>query len=93
MLTVTSSAKDILKEDLQRQRDDEETLIRIARSSSDPQQVGLLLDKEKEGDHVIADNEGDKLLLIGQDMGNILTEKTLDYKDTDQGMRLTLTGP
>jgi Fe-S cluster assembly iron-binding protein IscA len=92
MLTVTSSAKDILKEDLQTLREDEETLIRIARSS-DPQQVGLFLDKEKEGDQVIADNEGEKLLVIDQDMGNILTEKTLNYSDTDQGMRLTLTGP
>ena len=93
MLTLTSSAKDVLKEDLQRQRDDEETLIRIARSSSDPQQVGLFLDKEQEGDHIIADNEGEKLLLIDQGMGNILYEKTLDYNDTDQGMKLTLTGP
>ena len=93
MLSVTSSAKDVLKEDLQRQREDEETLIRIARSSSDPQQVGLFLDKEKEGDHVIADNEGDSLLLLDQDLGNILTEKTLDYSDTDEGMKLTLTGP
>ena len=93
MLTVTSSAKDLLKEGLQRQREDEETLIRIARSSSHPEQVALFLDKEKEGDQVIADNENERLLLLDEDMGNILTETTLDYSVTDEGMKLTLTGP
>jgi len=76
-----------------RQREDEETLIRIAFSSSHPEQVGLFLDKEQEGDQVIADNEGERLLLMDQDIGNILTEKTLDYSHTDEGMMLTLTGP
>jgi len=93
MLTVTSSAKDLLKEGLQRQREDEETLIRIAFSSSHPEQVGLFLDKEKEGDQVIADNENERLLLLDEDIGNILTETTLDYSVTDEGMKLTLTGP
>ncbi len=93
MLTVTSSAKDLLKEGLQRQREDEETLIRIAFSSSHPEQVALFLDKEKEGDQVIADNENERLLLLDEDIGNILTETTLDYSVTDEGMKLTLTGP
>jgi Fe-S cluster assembly iron-binding protein IscA len=92
MLTVTDSAKDKLKDDLQRQKEDEETLIRIARSSSDPGQVGLFLDKEKEGDRVIADNQGERLLLIDQDMVNILTDMTLDYSDTGQGLQLSLKG-
>jgi Fe-S cluster assembly iron-binding protein IscA len=92
MLTVTDSAKDKLKDDLQREKKDEETLIRIARSSSGPEQVGLFLDKEKEGDQVIADNEGERLLLIDQDMVTILTEMILDYSDTGQGLKLTLRG-
>ena len=93
MLTVTSSAKDLLKEGLQRQREDEETLIRIAFSSSHPEQVALFLDKEKEGDQVIADNENERLLLLDEDIGDILTKTTLDYSVTDEGMKLTLTGP
>jgi len=92
MLTVTDSAKDKLRDDLQKQKEDEETLVRIARSSSDPQQVGLFLDKEKEGDQVIADNEGERLLLIDQDMAHSLTGVTLDYVNTGQGMSFTLTG-
>jgi len=92
MLTVTFSAKDKLKDDLQREKKDEETLLRIASSSSDPQQVGLFLDKEKEGDEVIADNEGGRLLLIDQGMAQVLAGLTLDYVDTGQGMNFTLTG-
>jgi Fe-S cluster assembly iron-binding protein IscA len=91
MLTVTFSAKDKLKQDLQREKTDEEMLLRLASSSSDPQQVGLFLDKEKEGDQVIADNEGERLLLIDQGMAQILTGLTLDYIDTGQGMNFTLT--
>jgi Fe-S cluster assembly iron-binding protein IscA len=92
MLKVTCSAKDKLKEDLQREKKDEETLLRIAGSSSEPEQVGLYLDKEKEGDHVITDNEGEKLLLVDQGMDDILTGLTLDYINTKQGMNFTLTG-
>jgi len=91
MLTVTFSAKDKLKEDLQREKKDEETLIRIASSSENPQQIGFFLDKEKEGDQAIADNEGERLLLIDQGMAHILTGLTLDYVNTGQGMNFTLT--
>jgi len=43
MLTVTLSAKDKLKEHLQIEKKDEETLLRISSSSSDPQQIRLLM--------------------------------------------------
>lgn len=92
MLTVTLSAKDKLKEHLQTEKKDEDTLLRISSSSSDPQQLGLFLDKEKEGDQVIADNEGESLLLLDQGIADILTGLTLDYIDTGQGMNFTLTG-
>ncbi|MFW6147234.1 MAG: hypothetical protein ACOC6B_02465 [Thermodesulfobacteriota bacterium] len=91
MLTVTFSAKDKLKEDLQTVKKDEETVLRIASSSSEPQQIGLFLDKEKEGDEVIEDNEGERLLVIDQDMAGILTGLTLDYVETGRGMNFTLT--
>lgn len=92
MLTVTLSAKDKLKKHLQVEKKDEETLLRISSSPSDPQQLGLFLDKEKEGDQVIADNEGERLLLLDQGMADFLAGLTLDYIDTGQGMNFTLTG-
>ena len=91
MLSVTSSAKEKLKDDLRKEEKDDETLIRIARSSSDPQQLGFLLDKEKEGDRVIEDNQGEKLLLIADDLATILTGAVLDYGDTSEGTKFTLT--
>ena len=91
MLSVTSSAKEKLKVDLQKEEKDDETLIRIARSSSDPQQLGFFLDKEKEGDRVIEDNQGEKLLLIADDLAAILTGAVLDYGDTSEGAKFTLT--
>jgi len=79
MLTVTLSAKDKLKKHLQVEKKDEATLLRISSSPSDPQQLGLFLDKERKGDQVIADNEGESLLLLDQGMADILTGLTLDY--------------
>jgi Fe-S cluster assembly iron-binding protein IscA len=91
MLSVTFSAKEKLKNILQEERKDEESLISIARTSSNPQQIGFALDKEKEGDHVIEDNDGESLLLIKEDLAPILSGFVLDYRDTGQGMRFTIT--
>jgi Fe-S cluster assembly iron-binding protein IscA len=92
MLSLTSSAKEKLKNTLQEaEKKEENSLIRIERSSNDPQQLGFLLDTEKEGDQVIRDSEGEKLLLIGQDVAPMLVGLELDYGDTGQGMRFTIT--
>ena len=91
MLSVTDAAKEKLKDDLQGEKESEETLIRIAPSSGDPQQLGFFLDTEKEGDQIISDNEGLNLLLIGKNMAAVLSEAILDYGETDQGMKFTLT--
>jgi len=77
---------------LQIEKKDEETLLRISSSAPDSQQIRLFLDKQREGDQVIADNEGESLLLLDQGMADILTGLTLDYIDTGQGMKFTLTG-
>jgi Fe-S cluster assembly iron-binding protein IscA len=91
MLSVTSLAKEKMKYALQAESKDEESLIRITRSSDPPHELGFLIDTEKEGDQVIYDNEGEKLLLIGEDIGPVLVGLVLDYRDTGQGMRFTIT--
>jgi Fe-S cluster assembly iron-binding protein IscA len=90
MLSVTSSAKNKLKNQLQAEKEGEESLIRIARSSNNPHEFGFFLDKEKEGDHVIKDNERKKLLLIGENTSPVLDNFILDYLDSGQGMNFTL---
>jgi len=70
MLNVTASAKEKLKEDLQKQTTDPKVAIRVTRSSSEPNRLELVLDKEKEGDQVVETGEGIKVLLIGADLAS-----------------------
>jgi Fe-S cluster assembly iron-binding protein IscA len=91
MLSVTSLAKEKMRHALQAKQEDEDSLIRITRSSDPPHALGFLIDTEKEGDEVIRDSEGEKLLLIGEEIGPTLAGLVLDYRDTDQGMRFTIT--
>lgn len=91
MLSVTSAAKEKLKNDLQAERKAPDSLIRLGPTSDDPQQFGFTLDTEKRGDLVIEDNEGEKLLLIDEDADSVLAGAVLDYADKGQGSRFTLT--
>ena len=90
MISVTPLAKDKMKTALQARKDDETTLIRLARSSDDPQKLGFTLDTEKRGDQVIRDNKGEKLLLIGEDIGPTLVGLVLDYRYSGQRMCFTI---
>lgn len=98
MLSVTTTAKKKLKqdlvkirEDLAKTREDQVSLIRIAPSSEGSANIGFLLDTEKEGDNVIMDNEGDKLLLIDNALAQLLSGKVLDLEETDNGLEYTIT--
>lgn len=91
MLSVTSAAIEKLKNDLQAVRKDKDFLVRLGPASDDPQKLEFTLDTEKKGDLVIEDNEGEKLLLIDEDVNSILTGAVLDYADRGQGLRFTLT--
>ena len=64
MLTVTTTAKDKLKETLQKQTMDPEVAIRVTSLHSRANRLELVLDKEKKGDLVVASEEGFKVLLI-----------------------------
>jgi Fe-S cluster assembly iron-binding protein IscA len=91
MLSVTTTAKEKLREELLKVREeDNESLIRIAPSSSSPAKIGFVLDREKEGDNVIKDNEGQKLLLINTDLARDLKGMILDFQETDEGLRYTI---
>lgn len=91
MLSVTSAAKEKLKNDLQAERKAPDSLVRLAPASDDPNKLGFTLDTEKKGDLVIEDNEGEKLLLIDEDVKSVLTGAVLDYADEGQGLRFTIT--
>ena len=93
MLTVTTTAKEELKEALQKQTTDPEMAIRIVSSPSEPNRLKLVLDKEKEGDQVVETEEGVKLLLIGPDLISALEGFVIDYQETVEGADFTISKP
>jgi len=87
MVTVTESAKGLLKEILTAHSDDPEMGVRLA---SDPQgQLGLVLGKEEPGDQVV-EHQGVKALLVASELAPALEEVTLDVQDTDDGPKLVV---
>ncbi len=93
MLTVTITAKEKFREALQTATADPEVAMRITLSSSKPNRLSLVLDKEKEGDQVVRTEEGRKVLLIGADLGTALDEMVIDYKETTEGIGFTIEKP
>jgi Fe-S cluster assembly iron-binding protein IscA len=53
----------------------------------------LVFDKEREGDQVVATEEGKKLVLIGPDLTPILDEMVVDCQETPEGEALTISKP
>jgi Fe-S cluster assembly iron-binding protein IscA len=90
MLTVTTIPKEKFKEALETQRTDSEIAIRVVLSSSKPNQLELVLDKEKEGDQVVRTEEGRNVLLIGADLMPALEDVVIDYKETPEGTGFTI---
>jgi Fe-S cluster assembly iron-binding protein IscA len=91
MLSVTPSAKRKLKETLKNIEKEDELLIRIAKRSSNPAGIGFSLDKEKKGDRIIWDDDGEKLLLIADDIVPFLSDMVLDYEASAISTRFTIT--
>lgn len=88
MLTVTESAKQLLKETLQAHTDDPEVGLRL--SPGEPgQQLGIVLDREAKGDQVV-EHEGAKVLLVPSELAPALDGVTLDIQDTADGPKLVV---
>jgi len=87
MLTVTESAKQLLKETLQAHTDDPELGLRL--SPGELGQLGLVLDSEAEGDQVV-EHEGAKVLLVASELTLAVDGVTLDIQDTADGPKLAV---
>lgn len=85
MLTVTTTAKDKLKETLQKQTTDPEVAIRVTSLHATPNRLELVLDKEKKGDYVVASEEGSTVLLVCAKLAQGLSNIVLDYIETFYG--------
>lgn len=87
MLTVTDSAKQLLKETLSAHTDDPEIGLRL--ELKPPGQLGIVLDREAEGDQVV-EHEGAKVLLVGHELTSLLHEVTIDVQATPDGPKLVV---
>jgi Fe-S cluster assembly iron-binding protein IscA len=88
MLTVTESAKQLLKETLQAHTDDTEMGLRLV--SGPPGQLGLVLGREGYGDQIV-EHEGAKVLLVAPELAPVVDGITLDVQDTADGPKLVVT--
>ena len=87
MLTVTEEAKQILKEKLLANTDDPELVLRLKGEPGG--QLGLVLDREAPGDYVV-EQEGAKVLLVGEELADVVDELTLTTEDTPEGPKLVI---
>ncbi|GEM_PF-461929 len=88
MLTVTETAKQLLKETLLAHSDDPEAGLRLSMKS--PGQLWIMLDRGLPTDEVV-EREGLKLLLVEPELVELLQVATVDVQDTDEGPKLVIT--
>jgi Fe-S cluster assembly iron-binding protein IscA len=86
MLTVTDAAGAHLVDLLGEAEAPEDVAIRFVVES---EELTLRLDKEKPGDESLI-HEGKTVLLLDEEMSPMLSGKTLDIEDSDEGPKLTL---
>ena len=83
-ISVTPVAKKKLEDFLKKQNMPPEYLLRIQLSYSNPDKLEFTMDVQKEGDHIIRDNNGNKILLIGSDVFPELVGLVIDYWDNSE---------
>ncbi len=86
MLTVTDKAAQYLCEALSRKEEGLPGAIRIVYVDEGYQ---LILDDAKDGDQVF-EQDGQNYLLVGTEVGEALSDGTLDVQESPQGTRITL---
>jgi Fe-S cluster assembly iron-binding protein IscA len=91
MVTITKSAMEILEETLKELSTDPEMVVRLIPSSTNPEQLDLILDKERKGDQVLESESGVKLLLIGIDIAEDLEGMVFDFEETPEGPGFIIT--
>jgi Fe-S cluster assembly iron-binding protein IscA len=89
MLTLTALAAKKLKEAVQAQTTEPEVCIRLIPSPSEPNRLEMRLDKERQGDQVV-ESEGEKVLLLSPELGQVLDEMIIDCQETPQGIHFTI---
>src|SRR3970040_2501600 len=87
MLTVTDKAAQYLRESLTRKETGAPEALRIVQTDDGYQ---LTLDNPKDGDQTF-EQDGQNYLLLNEEVGEALSDATLDVYESPPGVRLTLT--
>lgn len=80
MITVTKDAKEKLKETIEKHTKEPGVAVRIESVSSSQNRLELLFDKEKEGDYVVKDDEGTKLVFVSPDSVSAVKGAVIGYQ-------------
>jgi len=89
MIGVAERARQELKKILTANTGEPEACLRL--SANDQGQLGLAIDKERQGDQAI-EHEGSKLLLVEKNLAATLQGITIGVEDTPEGAKLVITG-
>jgi len=87
MLTVTESAKQLLWEMLMANSNNPDAGVRLNIDSTG--RLSLVLSKQGYGDHIV-EYEEEKVLLVAPEVASIVSNVTLDTKDTPNGPKLVV---
>jgi Fe-S cluster assembly iron-binding protein IscA len=87
LLTVTDKAAQFLRESLTHKKEGAPETLRIVYTQEGYQ---LTLDNQKEGDQIF-EQEGQNYLLVDGEIGEALSDATLDVQESAKGATLTLT--
>ena len=88
MIMVTERAKQELKTMLSTNVDNPLATLRL--TVADQGQLGLGIDIERPGDHVV-EHEDSKVLVVEENLASSLEGVTLDAQDTPEGPKLVVT--
>ena len=90
MITVTASAAERIRHDLQAINAEPGACMRLFRSQSTANQLDIALDKERDGDQVVV-SEGVKIFLLNSELSHTLEGTIIDYEAMPGGNGFSIT--
>ena len=90
MITVTTSAAERIRSDLQASNAEPGACIRLFRSQSTANQLDIALDKEREGDQVVV-SEGINVFILDSELSQTLEGTIIDYEAMPEGKGFSIT--
>ncbi len=91
MMDVTKKAKERLEGILRERRAGDDSAVRIVTSTADDRTLRMILDKPEEGDTVVTNDNGRKVLLMEQSLAESLDGNVLDHSESGESTGFVLT--